>query len=264
MISGFRASDIGQYGIEDLSWWEPSGGFSPSPFDVGGGESPFWDIPFDDLFPTIIASVGGYTPPSASVFAFPSGASIPQVRSQPSEAEEILRLPEDLEDEAVAPTPTGPRSVVPSVLDVDWKNDIPETGIGVFTEEPAVAIDWGTLAGTVLSSYVGARYAPSPVRGIVAGPAAVAAQPSQSGFINQYTAPAAPGVVMAQDGSCSTCPTGSPRYSKICNATGEITPLRRRRRKRLFTSGDLSDIAALKALVGGGAALNAAVVKAMK
>ncbi len=65
-------------------------------------------------------------------------------------------------------------------------------------------------------------------------------------------------------GNCSTCPPNGPRYGKICIATGEITPLRRRRKKKLLTNSDLSCIAALKALVGGGAALNAAVVKAMR
>lgn len=261
MLSGFQASDIGQYGIGDMSWWSGgAGSVQFSPFDIGGGESPFWDVPFDDVWPAVIAAVGRYRAPSASILAFPSGASLPSTGVRPAAGEESVLLQSAPEAEAVVPrVPTGARSVISS-YDVDWKNNIPETGVGVYTEEAPVAIDWGSLAGTVLSSYVGARYASSaPAMGIVA------AQPSQTGLINQYTAPAvAPGVTPMQDGSCSTCPTGSPRYSKICNATGEITPLRRRRRRRLFTSGDLSDIAALKALVGGGAALNAAVVKAMK
>ena len=155
-------------------------------------------------------------------------------------------------------SPGGP-ILVPSVL--DYPPDYPYGVIPPIPDDANVAIDWGSVFGGVAESYVTARYAPSPVRGLVAGPA-VAAQPSQSGFINQYTAPAGP--VMAGGNGCATCPTGSPRYSKICNATGEVSPLRRRRRRRLLTAGDLSDIASLKAIVGGGAALNAAVVKAMK
>jgi len=43
----------------------------------------------------------------------------------------------------------------------------------------------------------------------------------------------------------------------------EITPLRRRRRRRLLTSSDIKDLAALKAIVGG-AALQGAVVQAIR
>jgi len=57
-------------------------------------------------------------------------------------------------------------------------------------------------------------------------------------------------------------PTG-PKYGKICLATGEITPLRRRRRRRLLTSSDIKDLSALKSITGG-AALQAAVVQAVR
>lgn len=47
--------------------------------------------------------------------------------------------------------------------------------------------------------------------------------------------------------------------------TGEVKPCaKRRRRRRLLTASDLSDLASLKAIVGGGAAMNAAVVKAVR
>jgi len=127
-------------------------------------------------------------------------------------------------------------------------------------EETPMAVDWGSILGNVAASYVGARYAPtsSPVMGLMAPGASIGSTvmtPSPQSIA---------GPVMAQGNGCATCPTGSPRYSKICNATGDITPLRRRRRRRLLTAGDLADIASLKAVVGGGAALNAAVVKAMR
>ncbi len=57
-------------------------------------------------------------------------------------------------------------------------------------------------------------------------------------------------------------PTG-PKYAKICLATGDITPLRRRRRRRLLTSSDIKDLSALKSITGG-AALQAAVVQAVR
>ena len=59
------------------------------------------------------------------------------------------------------------------------------------------------------------------------------------------------------------CPPVGPKYAKICLATNEITPLRRRRRRRLLTSSDIKDLAALKAIVGG-AALQGAVVQAIR
>jgi len=64
-------------------------------------------------------------------------------------------------------------------------------------------------------------------------------------------------------------PTGTyapgcgPKFAKINLATKEITPLRRRRRRRLLTSSDIKDLAALKAIVGG-AALQGAVVQAIR
>jgi len=43
MISGFRASDIGQYGIEDLSWWKGPGGYQSFSEEPGyGTQSPFF------------------------------------------------------------------------------------------------------------------------------------------------------------------------------------------------------------------------------
>lgn len=159
-----------------------------------------------------------------------------------------------------------PRAIVPRVLAkpsiLDPIPDYPYGSIPPVDARNEPVAEWSTIFSNVAAAYVGARYAPSPVRGLVA-----AAQPvDATGIGNTVTinpaVAAAPGVVM--QGDCSTCPTTGPRYAKICVATGEISPLRRRRRRRLLTAGDLSDIASLKAIVGGGAALNAAVVKAMK
>jgi hypothetical protein len=46
--------------------------------------------------------------------------------------------------------------------------------------------------------------------------------------------------------------------------TGKVTPCRRRRRRRLLTPTDLNDLAALKTIVGGGQAINFAVMKAVR
>lgn len=57
---------------------------------------------------------------------------------------------------------------------------------------------------------------------------------------------------------------GTTQKVTVDTVTGKITPCRRRRRRRLLTSSDLADLASLKAIVGGGAAMNAAVVKAVR
>lgn len=46
--------------------------------------------------------------------------------------------------------------------------------------------------------------------------------------------------------------------------TGKVTACRRRRRRRLLTPTDLNDLAALKTIVGGGQAINFAVMKAVR
>lgn len=56
-----------------------------------------------------------------------------------------------------------------------------------------------------------------------------------------------------------------PAQVTVDTRTGEVKPCRRRRRKRLLTPTDLSDLAALQALVGkGSTALNMAVAKAVR
>jgi len=201
--------------------------------------------------------------PTVVVLPTPSEPGVPTPPSPGDEAVVVFEEdPDDYRQTGIpSSTPGGPIFMPRSPSVLDRPVDYPYGSIPPIPDDVGnVAVDWGSLFGNVASSYVAARYAPSPVRGLVA------AQPSQSGFINQYTAPAAApaAAVMAGGNGCATCPTGAPRYSKICNATGEVSPLRRRRRRRLLTAGDLSDIASLKAIVGGGAALNAAVVKAMK
>lgn len=170
--------------------------------------------------------------------------------------------PEDYRQTGIPGSSPGGPILVPPPSVLDYPPSYEYGVIPPIPEDVDVAVDWGTLFGDLAGGYVQAKYAPSPVMGLIGPMGGAAAAPSQTGLINQYTAPAATAVVGGN--GCATCPTGSPRYSKICNATGEISPLRRRRRRRLLTAGDLSDIASLKAIVGGGAALNAAVVKAMK
>ena len=60
-------------------------------------------------------------------------------------------------------------------------------------------------------------------------------------------------------------PAGMPAQVTVDTRTGQIKPCRRRRRRRLLTPTDLSDLAALQALVGkGSSSLNMAVAKAVR
>lgn len=115
------------------------------------------------------------------------------------------------------------------------------------------SIDWGSAVGTILGGILDpfgvGQYART----------ALAPQPTVTSAL-PVTSAVQPGRQMVQNGGC---PPHGPKYAKICLATNEITPLRRRRRRRLLTSSDIKDLAALKAIVGG-AALQGAVVQAIR
>ncbi len=100
-----------------------------------------------------------------------------------------------------------------------------------------------------------------------------AAAPAQPGVMN-FAAPNLPvpsgvpgqpttiygyqeGVAMTGD-NC-----GNRRYVTLDRETGKIS-CRRRRRRRLLTNRDLADLASLKTITGGGAALNSAVIRAVR
>ncbi len=56
---------------------------------------------------------------------------------------------------------------------------------------------------------------------------------------------------------------GNRRYVTLDRTTGKIS-CKRRRRRRLLTNRDLADLASLKTITGGGAALNSAVIRAVR
>lgn len=59
-------------------------------------------------------------------------------------------------------------------------------------------------------------------------------------------------------------PPGGSETVTVNTRTGKVTPCRRRRRRRLLTPTDLSDLAALSTIVGKGDALKLAVTKAVR
>jgi len=127
---------------------------------------------------------------------------------------------------------------------------LPEIG------ELEMPIDWGEFVGGVIGGLWDPLGIANPVGAAInqltGGPTTVTGVTS----LGQQTAGAN---VMPVAG----CPPVGPKYAKICLATNVITPLRRRRRRRLLTSSDIKDLAALKAIVGG-AALQGAVVQAIR
>jgi len=130
----------------------------------------------------------------------------------------------------------------------------PEQDVGLFD-----AVDWGEIAGGVIGGILdpfgyGAQVqqAFSPPGVVASATQGVSNIPPPTGIVG--------GVQMAANGACP--PTG-PKYLKYCVATGQYSPIRRRRRRRLLTSSDIKDLSALKSIVGG-AALQGAVVQAVR
>ncbi len=106
--------------------------------------------------------------------------------------------------------------------------------------------DWQTF-GTVQPAWMGGPQSYVSPTEIPSG--APAAPPS--------AAPLANGARMTGD-NC-----GNRRYVTLDRETGKIS-CKRRRRRRLLTNRDLADLASLKTITGGGAALNAAVIRAVR
>jgi len=153
----------------------------------------------------------------------------------------------------------------------EWYRRTRETDWGTFyddyvvlnnPEDVEVAIDWGGLFADVAGTVVGGLFDPfgtgAATTNYLNPPAAMAAPMQLAAAPVANLPPTTGGVSMP--GACG--PTG-PKYGKICLATGVITPLRRRRRRRLLTSSDIKDLSALKSIVGG-AALQGAVVQAVR
>lgn len=106
---------------------------------------------------------------------------------------------------------------------------INDTEIPIIDEDEDMAIDWGNLISGGIDLLQGQQ---------------------PGGGIPNFTVPLPAG--------------GIPQRVTIDTVTGKVTPCRRRRRRRLLTPTDLSDLAALATIVGKGDALKLATVKAVR
>ncbi len=257
MISGFKASDIGQYGIQNLTWWQPDD-YETDWYSVPVPMGATFDIfkPWRDpparirvpSIPTGVAPTGTWNGDSAT----PGPSEVPE--SAPAGVIDPEFRPEYTTEES-APIFEPGNEWYERTAATDWGRVYDQYVIlnQPETEDDEVAIDWGWLEGATtlgqLGTAVGWWGGDSGLVAPTVGAAAPPAAPPPTG-----------GIPVAGNGGCG--PTG-PKYGKICLATGVVTPLRRRRRRRLLTSSDIKDLSALKSIVGG-AALQGAVVQAVR
>jgi len=128
------------------------------------------------------------------------------------------------------------------------------SGIGGFIGDVASAwVSSGSIFGSPATAAPAGRIAPSgpgyqAYRGIPLSTATAVPAPIRSAPMQDQ----------------GTCPPPNARYLRYNCQTGELSKIPRRRRRRLLTSSDLKDLAALKAIVGGGAKMDGAIVAAVR
>jgi len=217
--------------------------------DISLGFIPALPQAFFELPPVLYGSAG----PSADTGdpEAPGAEALPPIVVDPEQGTQTTVF------EGAAPPYVAVRT---RETDWDWVYDryvvlnapeAPETDVPFHS-----GIDWGTVAATVVGGLFDPFGAGAAVQTAFSPPGVVA---------SAQTVPmmGGPPGVQAMTPTGAGCPPLGPKYAKICLATREITPLRRRRRRRLLTSSDIKDLAALKAIVGG-AALQGAVVQAIR
>ncbi len=122
------------------------------------------------------------------------------------------------------------------------------------SEEEPMAHDWGHLIRQVGGEWLGVQQEPAFN---AMGPAFMASPTA----IPSGSAALPPSAATVMNGTGGDC--GNRRYVTLDRTTGKIS-CKRRRRRRLLTNRDLADLASLKTITGGGAALNAAVIRAVR
>ncbi len=203
-----------------------------------------------DPIPTINGEAGGIRP----VFPGPVAVRPAVVRR---EVVVVEGLPTEVERHPEGDFPAG-SIFAPGAT---WGNQPHDFDAPLEQDEEAMAIDWGGLLETGLEilggqaawqgqqQMFGAAIAQPPMQ--LPAPSGIPGQPTT---IYGYKA----GQAVTSGDMC-----GNRRYVTLDRETGKIS-CKRRRRRRLLTNRDLADLASLKTITGGGAALNSAVIRAVR
>lgn len=135
------------------------------------------------------------------------------------------------------------------------------------SEAPEVAVDWGGIlqagVGGAYRAAIGQLPTPYGVPSMEFGPMNLAPGANRPNGIKGPVATMQTLSSTAADcSSYNTCGTG--RYLTYDCKTGEFKPRHRRRRRRLLTGRDITDLAALQAIAGKGAALQMAIATAVR
>jgi len=172
----------------------------------------------------------------------------------------------------VRPPPTRTRDVTGTEVESYEQGDFPVGSIfapgrtwgpdpiGEFDEKPEEEVPvWTDIISGVVDVFQGQQFGgyniqpPGYFPGLTTGPG-----PTQIPGGSAATPPG--GWPVTADGTANC---GNRRYVTLDRETGKIS-CKRRRRRRLLTNRDLADLASLKTITGGGAALNAAVIRAVR
>ncbi len=233
MISGFRASNIGQYGIGDFSWTQGGrigsrGGYEFDPFTIGSGTfSPIFDDPILDAVGQIVSTWIGTGSDAPR-------ANIPPVLPPLVWAEESLPVATSVVPPAVVPQATAlPAEVIdpesfpdltvyenaPAGIyetnraETDW-DEYYEQYVELNAPEPEVPEVWEWLQGATTIGQIG----------------------SEVGWWGGDSGLVAPSPVVQPGG-----PSGPvPAKLTVDTRTGKVTTCKRRRRRKLLTESDFN------------------------
>lgn len=162
-----------------------------------------------------------------------------------SRASEMVVDPDVATTETVFETSSGPTG--PDVAFWDTIGDI-------FT----------TSAPEYASGWIQSQFQPTAVVQSFPPPLTTPGFPSGPGAAPYAAQQLKQQVMPVQDQQLCAVPAAQPRYLRYNCQTGQFSKVPRRRRRRLLTSSDLKDLAALKAIVGGGAKMDGAIVQAIR
>jgi len=233
MLSGFQASDIGQYGIDDLSWWQGPGGYDTAPAGWStpgaGTQSPFFTgVP-------VLDALGQFVAPFIEQFFKQPRESVPEIRTTLPGGEAPIPVGESAGGPILVPS--GPSGAV--VINPEYRpsETVYENAPGGIYEVERQPTDWDAYYRAYVELN---KEEEEPVFDWLATGITDIAQVGQNvGWWGGSTAPAAP----APAGYPSMAPGGAaamPAKVTVDTRTGKVTTCKRRRRRKLLTESDFN------------------------